>query len=122
MHTHTIALLPLVTRQVFCVGDRLKMVKHQALATTIVAPNSVGSMDRCRVSSTASPAGENSQCNVLEHTIVSSILTDLIFRRNLSRRTKLSGPTIESAKQLNSSNAFQNSKSTQYHHKLQHIF
>ena len=31
-------------RQVFCVGDRLKMVKHKAWATTIVAPKSVGSM------------------------------------------------------------------------------
>ena len=29
-------------------------------------------------------------------------------------------PNIESAKQPNSSNAFPNSKSTQYHHKLQH--
>ena len=36
--TDTLALLPLVKRQVFCVGDRLKMDKHQAWATTIVAP------------------------------------------------------------------------------------
>ena len=44
-HTHTLslALSPLVKRQVFCVGDRLKMVKHQAWATTIVAPKLVGS-------------------------------------------------------------------------------
>ena len=34
----TLALLPLVKRQVFCVGDRLKMDKHKAWATTIVAP------------------------------------------------------------------------------------
>ena len=39
-----------------------------------------------RVSLSESQAGENSQSNVPEHTIVStgSILTDLIFRRNLS--------------------------------------
>ena len=123
--THPLALLPSVKRQVFCVGDRLNM----AWATTIVAPKSAGSMTTkgqmkptCRVSLTASQAGENSQSNVPEHTIVSSILTDLIFRRNLRRRTALSGPTIESAKQPNSSNAFPNSKSTQYHHKLQHKF
>ena len=36
--TDTLALLPLVKRQVFCVGDRLKMDKHKAWATTIVAP------------------------------------------------------------------------------------
>ena len=39
----TLALLPLVKRQVFCEGDRLKMDKHKAWATTIVAPKSVGS-------------------------------------------------------------------------------
>ena len=32
----------------------------------------------------------------MSHTIVSSILTDLILRRNLRRRTALSGPTIKS--------------------------
>ena len=48
----------------------------------------------------ASQAGENSQSNVPEHTIVSKILTDLIFRRNLRRRTTLPGPTVESAKQI----------------------
>ena len=42
--TDTLALLPLVKRQVFCVGDRLKMDKHKAWATTIVAPKSVGSL------------------------------------------------------------------------------
>ena len=35
-----------------------------------------------RVSSTAFQAGENSQTNGVEHTIVSSILTDLIFKRS----------------------------------------
>ena len=77
-HTHTLALLPSVKRQVFWVGDRLKMVKHKAWATTIVAPKSVGSMTTkgqmkptCRVSLTASQAGEDSQSNVPEHTIVS---------------------------------------------------
>ena len=48
----------------------------------------------CRVSLSVSQAGENSQSNVPEHTIVSSILTDLIFRRNLRRRTALSGPPL----------------------------
>ena len=62
--------------------------------------------------------------NVPEHTIIFSILTlaDLIFRRNLRRRTTPSGPTTATAQQQNSSNAFQNSESTQYHHKLQHKF
>ena len=99
--THTLALLPLVKRQVFCVGDRLKMVKHQAWATTIVTPKSVGSMTTkgqmeptLRVSLTASQVGENSQRNVPQLTIVSSILTGLIFRRNLRRRTALSGPSL----------------------------
>ena len=69
--THTLALLPLVKRQVFCVRDRLKMDKHKAWATTIAAPKSVGSMTTkgqmkptCRVSLRASQAGENSQSNV----------------------------------------------------------
>ena len=67
-HTHTLALLPSVKRQVFCVGNRLKMVKHKACAITIVVPKSVGSMTTkgqmkptCRVSFKASQAGENSQ-------------------------------------------------------------
>ena len=79
--TNTLALLPLVKGEVFCVGKRLKMVKHKAWATTIVAHKSVGSMTTkgqmkptCRMSSTASQAGENSQSNAPEHTIVSSIL------------------------------------------------
>ena len=125
--TDTLALLPLVKRQVFCVGDRLKMDKHKAWATTIVAPKSVGSSTTkgqmkptFRVSLTASQAGENSQINAPEHTNVSSILAYLTFRRNQGRRTAPSGPTIESAKQQTSSNEFQNSNSTQYHHKLQH--
>ena len=66
---------------------------------------------------TASRAGENSQNNaqnILADTIVSCILTDLIFRRNHGRRTALSGPNLESTKQPSSSNAFQISKSTQY--------
>ena len=101
------------------------MDKHKACATTIVAPKSVGSSTTkgqmkpaFRVSLTASQAGENSQINAPEHTNVSSILTYLTFRRNQGRRTAPSGPTIESAKQPTSSNEFQNSNSTQYHHKL----
>ena len=123
--TDKLALLPLVKRQVFCVGDRLKMDKHKAWATTIVAPKSVGSSTTkgqmkptFRVSLTASQAGENSQISAPEHTNVSSILTYLTFRRNQGRRTAPSGPTIESAKQPTSNNEFQNSNSTQYHPKL----
>ena len=78
------------------------MVKHKAWATTIVAPKLVGSITTkgqmqptCRVSLTASQAGENSQSHAPEHTIVSSILTDLIFKRNLRRRTALSVQHID---------------------------
>ena len=125
----TLALLPLVKRQIFCVGDGLKMGKHMAWAAAIVAPESVGSMTAkgqtnpfCRVSLTAPQAGEKSQSNVPERTIVSSIPTDLIFRGNLGRRTALLGPALESAKRPNSSDAFPKSKSTQYRHKLRHEF
>ena len=38
----TLALLPSVKRQVFCIGDRLKMDKHKAWATMIVEPKSGG--------------------------------------------------------------------------------
>ena len=58
------------------------MVKHKAWATTIVAPKSVGSMTTkepmkptCRVSFTASQAGENSQSNVPDHTIATWMRT-----------------------------------------------
>ena len=70
-------------------------------ATTIVAPKSVGSMTTkgqmnptSRVSVTASQAGENSQTNGREHTIVSIILTDLIFKRSNRRRVVLSEPPL----------------------------
>ena len=39
--SHTLASFPSVKRQVFCVGDRLGMVKRKATATTIFAPKSV---------------------------------------------------------------------------------
>ena len=42
----------------------------------------------------ASQTGEISQTNVPEHTIVSSILTDLILRRNHERRAILSEPSL----------------------------
>ena len=124
---HTLALLPSVKRQVFCVGDRLKMVKHQAWATTIVTPKSVGSMTTkgqmeptLRVSLTASQVGENSQRNVPQLTIVSSILTGLIFRRNLRRRSALSGPSLNLQSSRTQAMHFkiQNLKSKQYHHNL----
>ena len=67
-HIHTPALLPSVKRQVFCIGESLKMVKHQAWATTIVASKSLGSMTTkgqmkptFRLSLTASQVRENSQ-------------------------------------------------------------
>ena len=99
--THTLALLPLVKRQVFFVWDRLKMVKNHAWETTIIVPKSqaVGSMTTkgrmkpiFRMSLMASQVRENSQRNVPVHTIVSSILTDLTFRRNL--KTALSGAPL----------------------------
>ena len=38
-HTHTLALHPSVRRQLFCVGDKLKIATgHKAWATMIVAP------------------------------------------------------------------------------------
>jgi hypothetical protein len=37
---------------------------------------------------------ENSETNGHEHTIVSSILTDLIIKRNNGRRAVLSGPPL----------------------------
>ena len=81
--TH-VSFITIGKRQVFCVGDRLKMDKHRAWATTIVVPTWVGSSTTkgqmkptFRGSLTASQAGENSQINAPEHTNVSSILTDL---------------------------------------------
>ena len=76
--------------QVFGVGDRLKIDKDKAWNNnSLVAPKSAGSMTAksqmkpsFRVRLTASQDGENSQSNFPEHTSVSSILTDLIFRRN----------------------------------------
>ena len=84
---HTIALSPSVNRQVFCVRDRLKMVQHQSLAT--LAFKSVGSMTMkgqmkptCRVNYGVPGRREQpKQCPMF--TIVLSILTNLIFRRNL---------------------------------------
>ena len=59
-----VSFIPSVKRQFFCKGDRLKMDKHKAWATTIVAPRSVGSSTTkgqmkptFRVSLTASQAG-----------------------------------------------------------------
>ena len=65
-----------------------------------------------RVSVTASQAGENSQTNGREHTIVSIILTDLIFKE-ATEEEHIVGTTIEPAKQPSSSNEFRNSKLTQ---------
>jgi hypothetical protein len=45
-----------------------------------------------RMSITASQTGENSKTNGPEHTIVSSILTDLIFKKGNGRRMISSDP------------------------------
>ena len=67
--------------------------------------------------STASQTGKNSQSDDIN---LRSYSVGLILRRNRERSVALSGLTIESAKQHN--NPFQNSKSTQYHHKLHDKF
>jgi hypothetical protein len=51
-----------------------------------------------------------------EHTIVSKILTDLIFKRNDKRRAVSLEPTNEPAKHPSSSNEFQNSNRHNYYH------
>ena len=66
-----------------------------------------------RVCSKASQAGENSQRNAPTY-VVSSILTDMIFRSNHWRRTAQLGSTIKSAKHPSLSNTFGNSKSIKY--------
>jgi hypothetical protein len=50
--------------------------------------------------------------NSPEHTIVPSILTDLIFKKKERKKSSIVGPTIEPAKQPSSSNEFQKSKLT----------
>ena len=65
------------------------------------------------VCSKASQAGENSQRNASTY-VVSSILTDMIFRSNHWRRTAQLGSTIKSAKHPSLSNTFGNSKSIKY--------
>ena len=75
-----------VTRQVCCVGDtardRLKMVEHRASATAIVPPKSVESMTmKGQIKPTfvaRTTEGEEPKQRP-EHTIVSIIITDLIF-------------------------------------------
>ena len=54
----------------------------------------ISSLFLIRMSLTASQARENSQTNDPEHTIVSSIQTDLIFRRNHEGRAVLSKPSL----------------------------
>jgi hypothetical protein len=51
-----------------------------------------------RVILRASQTGEKRQTDGPEHTIVSSILTDLIFKRTW-KKSSIAGPTIEPAKQ-----------------------
>ena len=63
---------------------------------------------RSRVSVTASQAGENSQTNCRKHTIVSIILTDLIFKEATEDRSSIVGATIEPAKQPSSSRRVSN--------------
>jgi hypothetical protein len=64
-----------------------------------------------RVSLTASQAGENSQTNGPEHTILSSILTDLIIKRNNGRRAVSTEPTVDF--KATSSNEFEKSNFSQ---------
>jgi hypothetical protein len=97
------------------IGRKLSTIRPGE--TIVIALESVGSMatkgqmnPMSMVSITVSQAGENSQTNGPEHTIISSILIDLIFKTSNGRRAV---STIEPAKQPSSSNEFHNSKLTQ---------
>jgi hypothetical protein len=61
-----------------------------------------------QASLTASQAGENSQTNGLEHTIKSSILTDLILRKPQGKNDSARN-ILKPAKKPSSTNASQNS-------------
>ncbi len=96
-------------------------------ATTIFAPQSVGWMTTkgqmnptSRLSVTASQAGKNSQTNGPEHTIVSSILTDLIFQRSNGRRVVLSEPPLNQRSSRVRATSFENLNWHKHHHSLQH--
>jgi hypothetical protein len=72
-----------------------------------------------QASLTASQAGENSQTNGLEHTIESSILTDLILRKTAEeeRHCKKHPQTSE---EVQFNQCISKFKSTQQLHQLQH--
>jgi hypothetical protein len=95
-------------------------------ATIVVAPQSVGSMPtkgqmnpRSRVSITASKAGENSQTNGSEHTIVSSILTDPMFKRSNERRAVSSDPLNQQSRRVRAT-SLKILNWHKYHHQLHH--
>jgi hypothetical protein len=68
---------------------------------------------------TASQAGENSQTNGLEHTMESSILTDLILRKT-AEEDDTARNILKTAKKSSSTNASQNSNRHKQLHQLQH--
>ncbi len=100
------------------IGRKLPIIRPGAI--TVVADNSVGPMTTkgqmkpaSRVSITAFQAGENSETNGHEHTIISSILRDLVFKRSNGRREVSSDPLLTSeAAEL---------KQRVYHKSIQHI-
>jgi hypothetical protein len=76
-----------------------------------------------QASSTASKDGENSQTNGLEHTIESSILTDLIFRKSAEEELR-NGTTknhLQTSKKVQFNQCISKFKSTQQLHQFQHI-
>jgi hypothetical protein len=90
---------------------------------TIVAPLWVGSMTTkgqmnptSRVGVTASQAGENSQTNGSEPTIVSSILTDLIFKRSNGGRAVSSDPPLNQRSSRVRATSFEILNWHKYHH------
>ena len=96
---NALALLTSVKRQVFSVRDRLKMIKQKAWATTLLRLDRVNDHERTDEANFHgkfnSVSGHREQPKQSpEHTIVSSILKDLI---------PLSAPNIESARQPSSS-------------------
>ena len=115
-HTHTKAYYDQQKIRYFAsrIGWRWSSIK--AWATTVVAPLSVRSMTtKEQMKQTfrgkfngvpGSPRQERTANWCVEHTIVSRILPDLIFSSNHRSGAALSTPTIESAKQSSSSNAF----------------
>ncbi len=84
--------------------------------------NTKGQMNpTSRVSITASQAGENSQTNGSVHTIISSILTDPIFKRSNWRRAESSNPPLNQRSSRVRATSFKILNWHKYHHQLQLI-